>query len=568
MADVSPQLVAALSGTNPQAYAQFLVQQQQLARNQAMAQALMKQTLSPDMGTQEVSGRVVPYTMGQGFTKLAQAYLTSKMNEKNDQQASDLGMAQGLMYANAMKVAQVKLSGGTPADGGAQTGATTDGTTPVQVTNSATQGASNPVADYGKKNMSIATDPMVLAMFPELAKSASSAAITAAAPTDAVKTAVAQRRDLPTMGRLATAADVKGGTLSLDQGKVAMVPDSKGGYSQGFVPEIPTGSNLPANWSPFVNNGQINPQSPLTRVGGAPEITNSNAAAESSGAAAGKAPYEKIEVTDPVSKKKYWAYAGNAMTMPGFRNEGTGSVPPTQQGAIQANAVNSGITTAPVTINAPGQPGAAPDGGAWSGLAPGESERAAQGQTAPIENMKSTQAELNAVRQAAPAMTTELDRMIKLAPSANWATIGSKGTGFAKLFSSDAAEYEKGRDYVVSQLASGGMNTDAARSMVYGAIPPYEAPKEAKIAGLENLRNMVATKALKSSFLTGPFNSGDVTAHTSLSDQFDRNIVPSMAPVLTMPPGPQRGNALRMAIQSNPMLKPRFDWAVQNGILK
>ncbi|WP_342616583.1 hypothetical protein [Rhodoferax sp. GW822-FHT02A01] len=212
MADtsVSPALIAALSGSNPQGYSDLLVKQQQLARNRAMAQALMQQTMSPDMGTQEVSGRVVPYTMGQGLTRLAQAYLTGQMNQKNDQQAADIGVQQGQMYSNAMANALAKLQGAvggqsptptppTQANDGLPNSTPSNAPAPVQVTNSssappASSGGSPLVAGANttglpSRMLSVAADPTVNAMFPQIAAKFGEGAVTASLPTTEQKNA-------------------------------------------------------------------------------------------------------------------------------------------------------------------------------------------------------------------------------------------------------------------------------------------------------------------------------------------------------------------------------------------
>lgn len=141
--DPTSPIYAASMSQDPEAYARFLIQQQQLQRNRALAQGLMEQTLTP-YKNEEVSGRVVPYSPFQGVTKMLQAYLTGKMNTANDQQAADLGITQGQMYAAALQRMKDKENGGP-------TG---------QVTNSAPAGtgSANPSPDAA----SVSASPVAL----------------------------------------------------------------------------------------------------------------------------------------------------------------------------------------------------------------------------------------------------------------------------------------------------------------------------------------------------------------------------------------------------------------------
>jgi hypothetical protein len=100
----------------PELYAQ----QQQLNRQQQMAQALMQQGQQMPQG-QMVSGRYVAPSFFQNILPLAQMYAGSRMAEKGDKRALDLAEALRkrqtddlTQYQNLMNPAQTQLAGPTP----------------------------------------------------------------------------------------------------------------------------------------------------------------------------------------------------------------------------------------------------------------------------------------------------------------------------------------------------------------------------------------------------------------------------------------------------------------------
>jgi hypothetical protein len=118
-------------------------QQQQLNRQQQMAQALMQQGMQQPQG-QMVSGRYVAPSFFQNILPLAQMYVGKGMAEKGDKKALELAQAlrtqqqqMGENYFNAISPQQTELAGPTP------TGA------PLTTVNQ---------ADY-RKAFSIASDP-------------------------------------------------------------------------------------------------------------------------------------------------------------------------------------------------------------------------------------------------------------------------------------------------------------------------------------------------------------------------------------------------------------------------
>jgi hypothetical protein len=95
-------------------------QQQQLNRQQQMAQALMQQGQQMPQG-QMVSGRYVAPSFFQNILPLAQMYAGSRMAEKGDKKALELAQAlrtqqqqMGENYFNAISPQQTELAGPTP----------------------------------------------------------------------------------------------------------------------------------------------------------------------------------------------------------------------------------------------------------------------------------------------------------------------------------------------------------------------------------------------------------------------------------------------------------------------
>lgn len=207
-----------------------------------------------------------------------------------------------------------------------------------------------------------------------------------------------------------------------------------------------------------------------------------------------------------------------------------------------------------------GAPAAAPPLGAQANV-----EEQVKGQ---VDTMQKSYQNLQTVRSGAPAALQDVDNMSKLAQGANPLTIGPAGAKFAGLFSADAAEYEKSRDNLVTNLGSQlGINSDAARDLVYGSIPSYGAPKQAVQNGLQTLRGQIQTRLLKSDYLSDAYAAGDAKAYNQRENQFDQHVTPAIANVVAMPPGPERAMALKQAAQ-NPQMRARLEWAAQNGVLK
>lgn len=214
-----------------------------------------------------------------------------------------------------------------------------------------------------------------------------------------------------------------------------------------------------------------------------------------------------------------------------------------------------------------GQP--APGAGGVAAAPPLGAQAAAEAQAkGQIDTMQKSYQNLQTVRSGAPAALQDVDNMTKLAQGASLMTVGPAAAKFAGLFSANAAEYEKSRDNLVTNLGSQlGINSDAARDLVYGSIPSYGAPKQAVQNGLQTLRGQIQTRLLKSDFLSNAYAAGDAKAYNQQENAFDQHITPAAANQISMlnamPPGAAKGEALK-ALKGN----PAFEWAAQNGVLR
>jgi hypothetical protein len=249
---------------------------------------------------------------------------------------------------------------------------------------------------------------------------------------------------------------------------------------------------------------------------------------------------------------------------------------------VQRQALLTAITlheNGPSSVFGAAQPqsaGAAPaaaQGGPIYASAPmGATNAANASQAAPSKQMADAYGALSGGDSNYQASRAALQTMLGIAQNQ------SAGDTVARLLpsevatkvSNDAAEYEKAHANFVSLQgkALGGGGTDASRATLDAAVPTFDKPQDAKVQGLTNQLQQLDLSHIKTQFLTPLYQQGDEKAFTRQSAAFDNNVTPQMTPVLTMPAGPQRAQALQQMIQANPAIKPKLDWAVQNGILQ
>jgi hypothetical protein len=244
-------------------------------------------------------------------------------------------------------------------------------------------------------------------------------------------------------------------------------------------------------------------------------------------------------------------------------------------------ATRSRILPALFDTETPGWRGAA--SGAGAGAAPARSgPMAAQpplgvtgatntAQNAPSKQMADTYSALSSgdssYQASRAALQSMLDITNKNAPGDTVARMLPQE--WATRLSDDAAEYEKAHALFTSlqgkSLGAGG--TDASRANQGAAVPDFTKPQQARLQGLNAQLQQLDMNHLKTQFLQPVYQQGNEKQFTSQNAAFDQNIKPGMMPALQMS-GPQQQAAVQAAIKANPALRPNFEWAFNNGMLK
>jgi hypothetical protein len=204
-------------------------------------------------------------------------------------------------------------------------------------------------------------------------------------------------------------------------------------------------------------------------------------------------------------------------------------------------------------------------------LPPGATTAANAAQGAPSQQMANSYGALSTADANYQQSREALNEMLGLAHNKGigGSAVGVLPEAVSTRISPDAATYQKAHaTYVALQgkaLGSGG--TDAARATIDEAVPTYDKPQSAMVTGLTNQMNNLDLSHLKTQFLTPIYQRGDEKAYTQQSAAFDQNIKPTMMPILQLS-GPQQRAAVQAAIKANPALRPNFEWAFNNGLLR
>lgn len=261
-------------------------------------------------------------------------------------------------------------------------------------------------------------------------------------------------------------------------------------------------------------------------------------------AASGVPANQPINLADPATRARILPALFDTET-PGWRNALQGTIAPQAPHASGPMAAQPPLGQANAANAAQGAP-SKQMADAYNALSSADTNY--QASRAALQSM------LDITNKNAPG-----DTLARLLPQ-EWAT----------RLSNDAAEYEKAHALYTSlqgkALGSGG--TDASRANQGAAVPDFTKPQGAKLQGLTAQLQQLDMNHLKTQFLTPIYQQGNEKQFTQQNAAFDQNITPSMVPMLTMPAGPQRAQALQQAIKADPSIKPRLDWAVQNGLLK
>ena len=182
--------------------------------------------------------------------------------------------------------------------------------------------------------------------------------------------------------------------------------------------------------------------------------------------------------------------------------------------------------------------------------------------------MEQSYAKLQASNATSGAAIDSIDRLMELAKNKSIFSGGPLAPSTAG-FNQYAAKAEKERANLITLLASqdGTNGSDAGRLLTGQKVPDYGKPVPAQLSGLQTIRNQIVAQQLKTQFLTPNYKDGKSADYTSKEQQFDTNITPELAPVLSMPANKSRG-LLLTSMKKDPVTANRLEWAASNGLFK
>ncbi|MCA8026410.1 hypothetical protein [Burkholderia cepacia] len=257
-----------------------------------------------------------------------------------------------------------------------------------------------------------------------------------------------------------------------------------------------------------------------------------------------------------------------------FSGEGNVAPPGSPTPFLRNVADSNGKSVASYVGDILGRSGSlgAPQSGPMASQPPlGQTQAANASQAAPSKQMADSYGSMSTADANYQQSREALNEMLSLAQNkgVGGTAIGLLPEGVGTRISPDAAKYQKlHATYVALQgkaLGSGG--TDAARATIDEAVPTYDKPQSAMVSGLQTQLANLDMAHLKTQFLTPLYQQGNEKAFTAQSAGFDQNIKPSMIPALQLS-GDQQRAAVQAAIKANPALRPNFEWAFNNGMLK
>ena len=559
-------------------------QQAQLLRQQQIAALLRQQSLENDGGTESIGGWAIKKSPYAALGKLAQALAGNYLDDKNDARQLEINKASGEALAKA-------LGGGGMSQATPQIENRVDqnavGPQPaVDVPSAQTDGASG-----SSNNFALAK----LLQGQAISTVGGSAAGTAFWDQFKTSPEAIRAREL--------------GVGLQDQRKQYDAEKFKSGYiapvnaRPGSILRDPT-TNLPIAFNPHIPDGfapgfdtkgnvtSINP------IQGAIEAVTAGSAAKAIGSATvDPAPqtYGADNKPNPLQSKRE-AFA--PQTLPGNKSPmsarpGDSSKPDILQSELnkaQARLANPAQYMSPDELRLDhdmsqfkaraqsdiqgiqremGRGGIAPEARGTQVPQLGAVANSDAAQKASAQTMHDSYAKLQAGNSTAQAALDALDKMQAIAAKKNPYLTGGKIGTMQTAINSEAAEYEKQRANLIAQLAqqNGTGGTDAGRALTGESVPDFGKPKAAIADGLGTLKNQTVAQQIKSTFLTPHFQGGDSKTYTALENQFDRNISPSMVPILTAQPGPARAAQLQAAAK-DPAMRARLEWAAQHGLLK
>lgn len=555
-------LLATLSPGDQQSFAQ-------LSQQQAIGQALLQQGLQPmDAGTNAVGGMAYHVSPLNGVSKLLNAYIGNKLSmDAVGQQAQLASKMYGAQFGTDQQ--QPSAPSLPPVSGAADSPALTGPSAGM----GGSQGAPDPVAvgramlangqnvpmqtttqagPWTIPGMSAADSRSMYMLNPE---QYAKLRMAYAQPTDATRMAISAHLD-PTQAN----ADALF--------KANYVPPVQVAPNQ-MVTDPRTGASFttPAAAAPGSQNIQgVDGHWYTVPVAGGTAAIQAGSAAD----AAGKAGYQLTDVWDPTANNGQGGYvhqtvANAAGAAGGAIGSGQPPLPP--GGVGSAPAGGAGVPPLPPESSLPG---ASPGGrsGPMASQPPiataATAEAQARGQ---IDTMQQSYKEARQARSTGQNALSLLDDMSSYAQSKT-PVLANKLFNVQGIYSSDAQLFEKARDNLISQVSGAtGMNTDAARSIVEGAIPSYGMNTQALQTGLGQIKSQVQMRMLKGDYLADAYANGNAPAYNQRENQFDQMMTPTAAGIIKRPAGPARNAAIASA-KGSPQDAQALRWALSVGLLR
>lgn len=228
----------------------------------------------------------------------------------------------------------------------------------------------------------------------------------------------------------------------------------------------------------------------------------------------------------------------------------------------QGQGVGGGTALSPVEQNV----AAAAKAGAEE-----QAKQQAKAEANPNDTMKTSWQALQKTASGVPNALDLLAEMKKKSADRTGASTSYLGAlPFGINGSQDA--YDKARaqllPMVTALAAGGGDATDASRATAGVAVPAYGVNKEAQAAALVALENQFKAAQIRNQALAPHFNSGNGQAYTKLETEMNANLTPTVAGIVSMPPGKERNAAAQAAVKADPTLVDKLRWAEKEGILK
>lgn len=485
-------------------------QQAAIAQQQALAQALLQQGMTPiEQQGRQVGGVAYRISPLEGLAKMLQAYTGRQSLTDASQQQATLDAQKFNLYAQALR-----------------------STVPPEVSQPDTAGSGINLGGVTQPNAGASMDADTKGLYRQYlaasllgngdaAKAAYDAALARGSLTNEQKNWAAQRIDPAQLGPYTVASAAKGAMMDgrPNQSIYSIAPNGQ--------PSLRAVAPSPEDNNQFTvgADGSVSAKP----VPGSVPNRAAAAGATSGAQAAAKAPYDLVETYDPATNTPRKNYAGNVLPTPGNR------IPAAVQGTRDAerlrilqqerqNPANSPLDNAALDREI------ARAGGVQSGPATGAPQQVGDMQ-------KRFGALVESNTQAEPTISY-LQNIKALAPKAATGQFSDRLQFVNSLlapFSEKASDavtatnlLDKYTNQIVSRLGQGGMGTDAARAILESAYPNRKMNVAAIYEAADNLIGAQKMLQAKTSLLSPHGNARDPVAYQQKEQAFDQAADPRL----------------------------------------